>query len=554
MRNPLISARHKHCILLVVLLWTACTTSAVPTPARPHSQTQLGGLLNYIDNGWEDLSRDLNDLPKAAHDPKFKNQTRWPIYISAKENVSALKSKLEATLQEHGASDVYVAVLPKADAAIDPPGLLYLPHPYVVPGGRFNEMYGWDSYFNLTGLLKSGKPPHIALAKAMADNSLYEVRYYGKVLNANRTYYLGRSQPPFLSRMVLEVYAHTRDDAWLKRSLPELEQYYAYWLTPPKFISSTGLSRYYAGGSGPAPEVLADEVDANGLSHYERVKAAFRSGQGSEYKPGRFYRAVDDSLTAEFYTADRSMRESGFDPSQRFGAFNLGVIDHNPVCLNTLLYVMEKDLEWIHTHFGNTQSAKLWANRAEKRRQAIQKTMWDEKAGYFFDYNFVTRTRRHYPFLTTYWPMWAGIATQEQAARLVAHLETFDAPGGLMTSDKRTGNQWDAPFAWGNLQQMVVLGLRRYGYDKEASKIARAFVGVVLKEFQEHGAIFEKYDAVARESSVEQGIRFGYSKNQIGFGWTNAAVLMLLDSSAGSPANNADTLSMPAWEQVNVNN
>lgn len=461
-----------------------------------------------------------------------------------------LKPKLELLLKRHHASDVYIDILPEKYSDITTQGLLYLPYPYVVPGGRFNEMYGWDSYFTLTGLLKSGTPSQVALAKAMTDNALYQVQYYGKVLNANRTYFLERSQPPFLSRMVLEVFERVPDEGWLKRALPLLERYYALWMAPPKYTPSTGLSRYYAGGSGPAPEVLADEVDEHGLSHYDRVKAAFRAGDGKEYRAGRFYREKDDELTMEFFTADRSMRESGFDPSERFGPFNLGVIDHNPVCLNTLLYVMEQDIAWVYAHFGDTRTARTWTRRSEKRKAAIQRTMWDEKAGLFLDYNFVTRKRRDYPFVVTYWPMWAGIATASQAKRLVDNLSVFGAPGGLMTSAKRTGNQWDAPFGWGNLEQMAVLGLRRYGYDKDANQVARAFVDVVVKEFGEHGTIFEKYDLVARESAVARGIRFGYSKNQIGFGWTNAAVLILLDPAVGRPPLGPKvSLSIPAWEE-----
>lgn len=548
--------------LFAAILLASCASQSVATPAST-SRTAAGQgsqssaskdatsqLLTYIDKAWFDLVRDLNDLPTAARDPKFREQTRWPIYIPAKENIAVLKPRLQSLLTELKANDVYVEVLPTNYASIKNHGLLYLPHPYVVPGGRFNEMYGWDSYFILTGLLESGKAEHIKLAKNMTDNALYQVQYYGQVLNANRTYFLQRSQPPFLSRMVLEVFEKSRDEAWLKQALPLLEKYYALWIKPPKFTAKTGLSRYYAGGSGPAPEVLADEVDDKGLSHYDRVKAAFRRGEGREYAKGRFYRAEDDSLTKEYFVADRTMRESGFDPSERFGPFNLGVVDHNPVCLNTLLYVMERDIAWIYSHIGNAAASKQWERRGDKRKQAIQKTMWDEEQGLFLDYNFVTGVRRNYPFLTSYWPMWAGIATKNQAKQLVTHLDTFAAPGGLMTSARRTGNQWDAPFTWGNLQQMVVLGLRRYGYNAEASKIAQAFVSVVSKEFREHGAIFEKYDAVAMESSVAHGIRFGYSKNQTGFGWTNSAILILLDSSAGKPPTKAaDALSMPAWEE-----
>lgn len=521
-------------------LLTGCA-QASPRPqsaaetADAHRHGNLESLLAYIDSAWTTLSRDLDDLPEAAVDPKFHEQTKWPIYVSRQENIASIKPRLERLLQRRGAQDVYIAVLPIDTRQVAPPGLLYLPHPYVVPGGRFNEMYGWDSYFIVTGLLQTRSRQHHALAKHMTDNALYQVQHFGKVLNANRSYFLERSQPPLLSRMVREVFDKQPDAQWLREAIPLLERFYAYWLKPPRLTPGTGLSRYYAGGQGPAPEVLADEVDAQGRSHYDRVHHEFQTSDVKGYAAGRFYNAKLNQLTPLFYVADRTMRESGFDPSNRFGAFNIGIIDYNPVCLNTLLYVMEQDIAWAYQTVGDNDAAKPWLERAERRKQQMQRVLWDEARGLFLDYNFSTQTRRDYPFLTAFWPMWAGIATKAQAERLVANLKLFQAPGGLMTSNKRTGNQWDAPYGWGNLHQLVVLGLRRYGYHRHATDIANRFIALVLKEFEEHGAIFEKYDVVARESSVAAGIRYGYSANQVGFGWTNAAVLVLEASSRGVP-------------------
>ncbi|HET9317545.1 MAG TPA: trehalase family glycosidase, partial [Vicinamibacteria bacterium] len=141
---------------------------------------------------------------------------------------------------------------------------------------------------------------------------------------------------------------------------------------------------------------------------------------------------------------------------------------------------------------------------------------------------FETGQRRDYPFATTFYPLWAGLASPEQARRVQENLKRFEAPGGVLTSTETTGNQWDAPFGWAPLQIIAVDGLRRYGHDEAADRLARKFVGTVVKEFEEHGVILEKYDLVRRESDVAGGIRFGYSANQVGFGWTNAAVLDLL--------------------------
>src|SRR6185503_1579660 len=196
--------------------------------------------------------------------------------------------------------------------------------------------------------------------------------------------------------------------------------------------------------------------------------------------------------------------------------------------LNVLLYQMEADAEAIYRTLGDGAAASRWKARADERRGRIDRYLWDPEAGLYFDYDFKTGRRRHYEFATTFYPLWAGIASKEQAARVVKSLPRFEAPGGLRTSTTRSGNQWDAPFGWAPLQLLAVDGLRRYGYEQDADRLARKFVSLVAKEFAEHGTIVEKYDVERRESDVEAGIRFGYSGNQVGFGWTNAAVLELL--------------------------
>jgi alpha,alpha-trehalase len=158
----------------------------------------------------------------------------------------------------------------------------------------------------------------------------------------------------------------------------------------------------------------------------------------------------------------------------------------------------------------------------------VDANLWDEKAGMYFDFNFESRKRRPYEFATTFWPLWVGMASPAQAARVRGNLARFEAPGGLLTSTTVSGNQWDAPFGWAPLQLAAVEGLRRYGFDADADRLSRKFLELVVKEFEEHGTIVEKYDVTRRESDVSAGIRFGYSSNEIGFGWTNAAFVELL--------------------------
>ena len=149
--------------------------------------------------------------------------------------------------------------------------------------------------------------------------------------------------------------------------------------------------------------------------------------------------------------------------------------------------------------------------------------MWDERDGLYYDYDFEKGEVRRYPFVTTFYPLWAGLATKEQAARVVSNLRLFERAGGLQTSTNRTGNQWDAPFGWAPMQLIAVGGLRRYGYEKEADRISVNFLSLVLKDFIEHNTIVEKYDVETRTSALGAGLRFGYTTNEIGFGWTNAA-------------------------------
>ncbi|HEY9825862.1 MAG TPA: trehalase family glycosidase, partial [Stenomitos sp.] len=228
------------------------------------------------------------------------------------------------------------------------------------------------------------------------------------------------------------------------------------------------------------------------------------------------------------YKGDRSMRESGFDISNRFGPFSVDIIHYVPVCLNVLLYRMEQDLAQMHRILGNEEAVHHWNHQATERHHRIDALLWNESAGLYFDYNFHTNQQSQYEFATTFYPLWAGLASSEQAAKVVANLWRFEAPGGLLTSTHVTGNQWDAPFGWAPLTLIAVQGLLRYGYAKDAHRLACKFLSMVVQEFEKTGTLVEKYDVCACSAQVSDEILYGYSTNEVGFGWTNGVVLELL--------------------------
>jgi alpha,alpha-trehalase len=237
------------------------------------------------------------------------------------------------------------------------------------------------------------------------------------------------------------------------------------------------------------------------------------------------------ALSADYYKGDRAMRESGFDISFRFGPYGAATHHYAPVCLNSLLYKTEKDLEQMSTMLGRKEEAEEWRQRAGKRKDLVQKYLWDGERGLFFDYDFEKQTRSTYEYVATFYPLWAGIATPEQARSVVQHLGRFEQPGGLVTSPYQTGGQWDFPYAWAPNQLVAIEGLRRYGFEEDANRLSYKFLSMVTENFLRDGTIREKYDAVTRSSETQ--VTAGYHMNIVGFGWTNGVFLALLHALPG---------------------
>jgi alpha,alpha-trehalase len=191
-----------------------------------------------------------------------------------------------------------------------------------------------------------------------------------------------------------------------------------------------------------------------------------------------------------------------------------------------LLYKTEKDLEQISRWLSNGADAAKWARNAERRRGAINRYLWDEKSGLFFDFNFQAGQRSSYRYATTFYPLWAGLATADQAKAVAKNISLFEKPGGLAMSTDESGAQWDLPYGWGNIEMLAVEGLRRYGFNADADRISYEFLSMVLENFRRDGNIREKYNVVTRSSEAHADV--GYPMNVVGFGWTNAAFLEML--------------------------
>jgi alpha,alpha-trehalase len=533
-------------------------------PARPDDAPDTHGLAPikaYIATGWDTLTRSMNEC-KSVVDTKLA--TTSILYLPADfPEPAALQALQKQCNVEINHLPAVIHAPGEVDAnALNPPGLLYLENRYVVPGGRFNEMYGWDSYFIIRGLVRDGR---IDLARGMVENFFFEIEHYGNVLNANRSYYLSRSQPPFLTSMILSVYdaqkaAGHEDKKWLARAYQYAVRDHDMWTKAPHLAGETGLSRYFDRGEGPSPESVKDET-----GHYRDVAAYFLRhpdvddhylvrkdpGQTTPQTYGAQYsvrvcdskrdstpaiaqagehpdceNAEDVGLSAGFYKGDRSMRESGYDISFRFGPYGAGTQNFAPVCLNSLLYKTERDLEQMSGALGNDEDARKWNRLAEERKAQINKYLWDEQRGMYFDYNFVKQQRSTYEYVTVFYPLWAGLASPDQAKAVMKNLSVFEQPGGLVMSPHESGGQWDYPYEWAPNQLLSIEGMRRYEFNEDADRLSYKFLSTVAENFRHDGTIREKYNAVTRSS--ETAVTAGYHINIVGFGWTNGVFLNLL--------------------------
>jgi alpha,alpha-trehalase len=394
--------------------------------------------------------------------------------------------------------------------------LLPLPYSYVVPGGRFNEIYYWDSYFIMLGLEASGRH---ALSLDELNNFATLIDRYGHIPNGNRSYYLSRSQPPFFAQMV-SLAAQRDGDAVYLRYLPQLRKEYDYWmegaqgLKPGKaaahvvrLTDGTLLNRYWDARSAPRDE-----------SYREDVLTAKATPQRD---PGDLWRNL------------RAGGETGWDFSSRWLADNrtLATIDVTslvPVDLNSLLADLERTLAKAYGLKGDASEAQAFSQRAQQRTAAIDRVLWDPKLHAFSDYDFVHGRLTHRLTAATVLPLYTGIATRQQANEVAATVRAgLLRPGGLATTQVSTGQQWDEPNGWAPLQYLAVMGLRRYGEDALAQTIATRWIATNLLYYQRTHKLVEKYDVSAAAANATSAGGGEYPL-QDGFGWTNGVLRVLL--------------------------
>ena len=391
--------------------------------------------------------------------------------------------------------------------------LIPLPNPYVVPGGRFREVYYWDSYFTMLGLIEADRTD---LVTHMLDNFAYLIDTIGFVPNGNRTYYLGRSQPPFFAAMVA-LLADENGTEVLRHYLPALQGEYDFWMSGADRLTAAApahrrvvrmpggevLNRYYDDRPGPRPE-----------SYREDVEAARASGRDS----------------ATVYTHLRAGAESGWDYSSRWftdpqDISTIRTTDIVPVDLNSLLYNLERVLSKAYRADAQPQAAREMEQAAARRRAAINRYHWDTNAGFYLDYDWVAQRPTGVKSLAGVYPLYFRLAAPEQADAMAALIETeFLRPGGVVSTLTRTGQQWDAPNGWAPLQWLTYGGLLNYGHQELAEEIKARWTALNERVYRNTGRMMEKYNV--EDLSLDAG--GGEYPVQDGFGWTNGVLLYFL--------------------------
>ncbi len=359
----------------------------------------------------------------------------------------------------------------KSIEALENEDNIFLPYDYIVPGGRFDTMFYWDSFFTIVGLRHC--PEYHALMKGMVDNCLYMIDRYGRVLNSNKKKWSSRSQLPFLTSMIYLVYDIYKDETWLKNAMKSAEQEYACYWRRGNHLTKTDLSRFYE-----------DSGD-----HY---------------------------MTRH--------TEASWDMSPRYDDDD--TTDLLPVDLNANLYLYEKHFERSYKQMGDHGRAADYARKAATRKNLMTNYMWHEQDGLYYDYNMKTQKQKKIKSLAAFMPLWAGLAGPETAEKVANNLTLFEHDYGLATCDQDYGcqdRQWNYPFGWAPLHWMVYHGLKNYGFVDRAQRIAQKWLDLNTRVFSDTYLLWEKYNVV----DGDRADVYDRYQTQHGFGWTNGVYLDL---------------------------
>lgn len=389
--------------------------------------------------------------------------------------------------------------------------LLPLPRSFVVPGGRFREMYYWDSYFTMLGLAESGRTAQV---RDMVDNFAYLIDTYGHIPNGNRTYYLSRSQPPFFAYMV-DLLARLEGDSAYQRYLPQLQKEYAYWMEGAQTLKP-----------GEATAHVVKLTDGSVLNRYWDASDAPRQESWAEDRATAAQ--APDRPAPEVYRDLRAGAESGWDYSSRWlgDGKSMATIRTTaivPVDLNSLMFHLEQTIAKACQQSSQPACTARYTQWAQARQKAVEQHLWNP-AGFYADYDWQKQALSDRISAASLYPLYAGLATRAHAEQTAASVnQQLLRPGGLATTTQNSGQQWDAPNGWAPLQLIAVQGLRGYGQDALAETIGRRFLEQVQTLYGREAKLVEKYDIEGG-----QGGGGGEYALQDGFGWTNGVTLELL--------------------------
>ena len=391
--------------------------------------------------------------------------------------------------------------------------LIALPFPYIVPGGRFGEIYYWDSYFTMLGLKESGRYDMI---ENMVKNFSYLVEHFGYIPNGNRNYFLGRSQPPFFSLMVT-LLDEIKGAGISATYLPMMEKEYDFWMKGSSTLHGKNTKAEHA-VLMPGGEILNRYWDDNDTPRPESYREDVELAMVSKRGPAEIYRHL------------RAGAESGWDYTSRWfcdgNVFaSINTADIVPVDLNCLLLHLEERIAATYLYIKNEEAASEFSLFAEKRRAAIQKYCWNDVEGFYFDFDTSTGKQKNVFSLAAAYPLFFNLATKQQAEKLAALIELhFLHEGGLISTLQTSGQQWDAPNGWAPLHWITILGLENYGFTELAETIAKRWIKLCSNVFSRTGKLMEKYNVV--NTKLEAG--GGEYPGQDGFGWTNGVLLALI--------------------------
>lgn len=409
---------------------------------------------------------------------------------------------------------------------VDRGSLIALPHKYIVPGGRFNEQFYWDSYFIMLGLATRGEWKTV---EGMVKNVAYMIRKYGYVPTANRTYFLSRSQPPFFVLMVQLLVQH-KGKKVLRYYLPHLLIEYRFWMKGRHKLEETEHNAYRRVVQMSDKSLLNRYYDNKVTARPESLREDTETAQASGKR-------IRDRLFLHL----RAAAESGWDFSSRWLADpndlkTIHTADIIPVDLNSLLYMMESTIADAYNSLLHPLQTRRFRKAAAQRKDAINEYLWDEEAKFYMDYNFHQQENTKVYSLAGVFPLYAGVAGEAEAAAVAAMIQReFLKPGGVVTTLIDNGQQWDSPNGWAPLQWVTVQGLRNYGYDELAETIAHRWLKLNDSVFQREHRMVEKYNVMGsggsnggRNNGRNNGLGGGGEYVlQDGFGWTNGVYLAL---------------------------